>query len=355
MVCALPCVPTRRVRGAGLSGKLSPSAGLYTPGATWTVWMSLGSVAITASACVMVRQAAPGAVPGFASEPFTASTYQSAARAGMARTRAIEATRSASLWSDMRDLPDDPSRQMRSGVARRRGGRTPSKFAAGPAPSAWGLSRPRPRSCAVRRMGFLRGAVEIQPGPVTRSRRIPMVPFANIVCGTDLSDPSDEALRQALARCEGTGARLAAVKAAPLPYVGGGEVPITLLVDPEEFRKQTSAQIQAQLARAKPGAKADVEVLIDAASEAAAIVRCAESRGADLVVVGSRGSTGLRRMLLGSVAEAVVRHAHCSVLVARPSPAGRSVLAATDLSEASLRAISAAAAEADSRRARLTV
>jgi nucleotide-binding universal stress UspA family protein len=37
----------------------------------------------------------------------------------------------------------------------------------------------------------------------------------------------------------------------------------------------------------------------------------------DLVVMGSRGRTGIRRVLLGSVAEKVVRHARCPVLVAR--------------------------------------
>jgi nucleotide-binding universal stress UspA family protein len=38
---------------------------------------------------------------------------------------------------------------------------------------------------------------------------------------------------------------------------------------------------------------------------------------ADLIVVGSRGKGGLRRLLLGSVAEFVARHAPCSVLIAR--------------------------------------
>jgi nucleotide-binding universal stress UspA family protein len=40
---------------------------------------------------------------------------------------------------------------------------------------------------------------------------------------------------------------------------------------------------------------------------------------ADLIVLGARGLTGLKHMLLGSVAEAVARHAHCSVLLVRPA------------------------------------
>jgi nucleotide-binding universal stress UspA family protein len=47
------------------------------------------------------------------------------------------------------------------------------------------------------------------------------------------------------------------------------------------------------------------------------IIDFAANWGADLVVMGSRGYKGLTRLLLGSVAESVVRHAHCSVLVIR--------------------------------------
>jgi nucleotide-binding universal stress UspA family protein len=48
-----------------------------------------------------------------------------------------------------------------------------------------------------------------------------------------------------------------------------------------------------------------------------AILDEADSWGADLIVVGSHGRTGLKRLVLGSVAAAVVAHAHCSVEVVR--------------------------------------
>ena len=48
------------------------------------------------------------------------------------------------------------------------------------------------------------------------------------------------------------------------------------------------------------------------------IVALAEELGADLIVMGSRGLGGLRRALMGSVSDSVVRHAHCPVLVVRP-------------------------------------
>jgi nucleotide-binding universal stress UspA family protein len=52
----------------------------------------------------------------------------------------------------------------------------------------------------------------------------------------------------------------------------------------------------------------------DAAME---IVHLAEDIEAGLVVMGSRGRGGIRRALMGSVSDSVVRHAHCPVLVVR--------------------------------------
>jgi nucleotide-binding universal stress UspA family protein len=57
----------------------------------------------------------------------------------------------------------------------------------------------------------------------------------------------------------------------------------------------------------------------DAAQE---IVACARERGAGIIVVGTRGMTGLRRLLLGSVARNVLHHAESSVLVVRDPAAG---------------------------------
>jgi nucleotide-binding universal stress UspA family protein len=48
------------------------------------------------------------------------------------------------------------------------------------------------------------------------------------------------------------------------------------------------------------------------------IVALAEALHADLIVMGSRGLGGVRRALMGSVSDSVVRHAHCPVLVVRP-------------------------------------
>jgi nucleotide-binding universal stress UspA family protein len=65
------------------------------------------------------------------------------------------------------------------------------------------------------------------------------------------------------------------------------------------------------------GLQADAEVREgDPAHE---IVLSARQHGAGLVVVGTRGQTGLRRLILGSVARKVLLHAPCSVLIVRGS------------------------------------
>jgi nucleotide-binding universal stress UspA family protein len=55
------------------------------------------------------------------------------------------------------------------------------------------------------------------------------------------------------------------------------------------------------------------------ASPAEGLRARAEEKRADLIVIGSHGHRGVRRFLLGSVAETVVRHAPCSVLVVHPA------------------------------------
>ena len=62
----------------------------------------------------------------------------------------------------------------------------------------------------------------------------------------------------------------------------------------------------------------DVEDLIVHGEAASEIVRVARERDVDLIVISSHGRTGLGRILFGSTAESVMRHAHCPVLVVKP-------------------------------------
>jgi nucleotide-binding universal stress UspA family protein len=63
--------------------------------------------------------------------------------------------------------------------------------------------------------------------------------------------------------------------------------------------------------------KFTAETIFGVASAADSIVNYAESKKVDLIVVGTKGRTGLKRLILGSVASGVVTHASCPVLITR--------------------------------------
>jgi nucleotide-binding universal stress UspA family protein len=67
----------------------------------------------------------------------------------------------------------------------------------------------------------------------------------------------------------------------------------------------------------KSGVSFSSEAVLDIASASDSIVNYAEGKKADLIVMGTKGRTGLKRFLLGSVASGVLAHAKCSVLVVR--------------------------------------
>lgn len=59
------------------------------------------------------------------------------------------------------------------------------------------------------------------------------------------------------------------------------------------------------------------DVVVTATSVAAAIVEYSEQHGIDLIVIGTRGRSGFKRLLLGSVASGVVTYSHCPVMVVK--------------------------------------
>ncbi len=65
------------------------------------------------------------------------------------------------------------------------------------------------------------------------------------------------------------------------------------------------------------GVKFTAETIFDVASAAGSIVNYADGKMADPIVIGTKGRTGLKRLLLGSVASGVVTHASCPVLITR--------------------------------------
>jgi len=63
--------------------------------------------------------------------------------------------------------------------------------------------------------------------------------------------------------------------------------------------------------------KLRMEFIIDPMSIVGAIVEYAERENIDLLVIGSRGLTGFKKLLIGSVASGVVTYAHCPVMVVK--------------------------------------
>jgi nucleotide-binding universal stress UspA family protein len=99
----------------------------------------------------------------------------------------------------------------------------------------------------------------------------------------------------------------------------------------------------------------DVTVHVEDGPADQAIVQGAEELGADLIVLGHTGAHGWRRLLLGSVASAVVKQAKSSVMVVRPTEETGQIVVALDFSPVSARAAQIAAREAHRREATLTV
>ncbi len=179
-----------------------------------------------------------------------------------------------------------------------------------------------------------------------------------ILVAVDLSEASLSVLREGRALAAARGAALAVV------YVAGnvGDVQPFFpqnyganIVSALEIEKLARDAFDKRMAELQADGGPDVEPFFEVGSAYAEIVRRAEAWRADLVLVGSHGHTGLTRVLLGSVAAKVARHAHCPVLVSRQKRPGGVVLAATDLSDPSLPAVARAVAEATERGVALLV
>ena len=140
-----------------------------------------------------------------------------------------------------------------------------------------------------------------------------------ILFPTDFSHIGDAALQMATSIARGTGASLliAHIEEAPTVYAGGDfyyGIP-----DPP------TEELQRMLEQVKPtDPSVQYEHRMLSGDPANAIVRLADEEHVDMIVMGTHGRTGLARLLMGSVAEAVVRRANCPVLTYK-HPADKSV------------------------------
>ena len=146
----------------------------------------------------------------------------------------------------------------------------------------------------------------------------------SILLPTDFSDWGSYALSYAAALARTFSASIICVHVIEpmVPAVGYSgmtePLPITDITDQLE---DSAERELAKLAGGEEYAGLEVEEVIVHGEAASEIVRVAKERNVDLIVVSSHGRTGLGRILFGSTAEAVVRHASCPVLVVKPLPA----------------------------------
>jgi universal stress protein A len=143
-----------------------------------------------------------------------------------------------------------------------------------------------------------------------------------ILFPTDFSHTSDAALELAasLARERGATLLIVHVEEPPAAYGEGGMY--YGMADPatEDLQRMLAAIVPSE-------ATVPHEHRLIAGDPSTAIPQLAADEGVELIVMGTHGRTGLLRLLMGSVAEAVVRRAPCPVLVykttrARPAEAG---------------------------------
>ncbi len=150
-----------------------------------------------------------------------------------------------------------------------------------------------------------------------------MLEIRKICCATDVSEPSRFAMLEAaeLARHLYAELELVHVYAPPTATTD-------VLATAVEVPDTMSAELERTIARWRDEAERlvgrPVRSTVLAGDAASEIVRVARDRAMDLVVVGTHGRRGLRRLVIGSVAARVVREAPCAVVVARrrEPPAG---------------------------------
>lgn len=145
--------------------------------------------------------------------------------------------------------------------------------------------------------------------------------FKHILVATDGSEASEHAATLAVSLAHTHGAQLIAIYVVdPYPYLGVGESnPYGFDSYMAAARVQASAthsKVAALCANMQPPVSMQAS-LVEGATVTAGILQSAKDHGADLIVVGSHGRTGIRRLMLGSIASKIVAESHVPVLVTR--------------------------------------
>jgi nucleotide-binding universal stress UspA family protein len=140
-----------------------------------------------------------------------------------------------------------------------------------------------------------------------------MTRFNTILCPTDFSPTAGHAFQYACGLARDTNAKLVVVHCVEPMIPVMGEAAIV-----PDGRAEHMAEAKTKLDAlqpTEPGIR--IERVLREGPSAEAILEVAGEHKADLIVIGTHGRTGLKRLLMGSVAEAVLRRAECPVLTVK--------------------------------------
>jgi nucleotide-binding universal stress UspA family protein len=144
--------------------------------------------------------------------------------------------------------------------------------------------------------------------------------FRRILAATDFSESAENAWRFALGLARAHGSELILMHvAAELPSLP--EVAVPQVEEVYVAQRRWAEQALEQRVGTAKAAGLTARWLVAAGSPAAVIAKTTADEGADLVVVGTQSRTGLDRLVVGSVAERVVRTSPCPVLVVKSASA----------------------------------
>jgi nucleotide-binding universal stress UspA family protein len=143
--------------------------------------------------------------------------------------------------------------------------------------------------------------------------------YGQIICTLDFSPHADAAFQTALdlAREEGAGLRLLHVYVPGTPLLPGEKPAKAKKLSDQDLAVRLRAYIEEEYLAKAEGVQC--EVVLRRGHPSVEILAHIDDQPADLVVMGSQGFSGMGLVLLGSVAERVVRKAKCDCLLVRPA------------------------------------
>ena len=150
--------------------------------------------------------------------------------------------------------------------------------------------------------------------------------FSKILVGIDGSEYSRNAVNYALDLAVKDGSELFLLAIVPSKVHHGDSSGVFGMVSPsyfDEYKKEAEKWFEEIINHINKettidaGTRVKSEVITTPFSTPASILNYAEERDVDLIVIGTRGNSGLKKMLLGSVASDVVTYSYCPVLVVK--------------------------------------